>query len=184
MNILVVSDTHGAIDRAEEMYRRLSEGMTVDALIHCGDHYTDALKLGERLGLPVTCVHGNCDGQMTREVQVLETPAGRIAVTHGHTENVKWHLQNLCYLAEEYDCRCVCAGERDRGGHSPAESREPDESTGREQTFLRLDCGDGKNPDRHHCELLELPESGRVRRSGTNELFGQLSPLAGKRRGG
>ena len=31
MNILVVSDTHGAIDRAEEMYRRLSEGMTVDA---------------------------------------------------------------------------------------------------------------------------------------------------------
>ena len=89
MNILVVSDTHGAIDQAEEMYRRLSEGMTVDALIHCGDHYADALKLGERLGLPVTCVHGNCDGQMTREVQVLETPAGRIAVTHGHTENVK-----------------------------------------------------------------------------------------------
>ena len=175
MNILVVSDTHGAIDRAEEMYRRLSEGMTVDALIHCGDHYTDALKLVERLGLPVTCVHGNCDGQMTREVQVLETPAGRIAVTHGHTENVKWHLQNLCYLAEEYDCR---------GGHSPVESREPDESTGREQTFLRLDCGDGKKPDRHHCELLELPGSGRVRRSGTNELLGQLSPLAGKRCGG
>ena len=44
------------------------------------------------------------------EVQVLETPAGRIAVTHGHTENVKWHLQNRCYLAEEYDCRCVCFG--------------------------------------------------------------------------
>ena len=20
------------------------------------------------------------------------------------------HLQNLCYLAEEYDCRCVCFG--------------------------------------------------------------------------
>ncbi len=41
---------------------------------------------------------------------MLETPAGRIAITHGHTENVDVTLQNLVYLAQEYECRAVCFG--------------------------------------------------------------------------
>ncbi len=110
MNILVLSDTHGAIDRAEEMFHRLSEGTPIDCVIHCGDHYKDALRLEESLGIEVICVHGNCDGQRSREVRVLETPAGRIAITHGHTENVDVTLQNLVYLAQEYECRAVCFG--------------------------------------------------------------------------
>lgn len=110
MNILVLSDTHGEIQKALEMVKRVSVGMKVDRIIHCGDYYKDALRLEEETGIPVTAVHGNCDGQQEREVSVLETPAGKIAITHGHTENVKWSLQNLCYLAEEYGCRCVCFG--------------------------------------------------------------------------
>lgn len=110
MNILVLSDTHGSLERSEEMFRRINAATPIDHLIHCGDHYKDALRLSEILGLPVTAAHGNCDGQILREVVILETPAGKIGVTHGHVDQVEFSLQNLRYTAEEYGCRVMCFG--------------------------------------------------------------------------
>lgn len=110
MNILVLSDTHGSLDRAEEMFQRITKSFPVDHIIHCGDHYKDALQLSKKLGVPVTAAHGNCDGQRTREILLLETPAGKIGVTHGHADKVDYTLQNITYTAKEYGCKAICFG--------------------------------------------------------------------------
>lgn len=110
MNIFVVSDTHGDISRAIEMYDRLSAGIPFDLLIHCGDHKRDAVRLGDALGLETVSVRGNCDHSFTRDFQVVEAPSARILVTHGHMEDVKFSKMNLIYLAREKNCGFVCFG--------------------------------------------------------------------------
>lgn len=114
MNILVLSDTHGNIEKALTMYKQVSSGFVIDELIHCGDYYGDAARLSEATGIHVTAVRGNCDLALRREFEILETPAGKILVTHGHSENVDFTCQNLVYLAQEHGCICVCYGHTHR----------------------------------------------------------------------
>ena len=114
MNIFVLSDTHGNIGKAIEMYERLSAGINFDLIIHCGDFKMDALRLGELLKVEVVSVRGNCDGARTRDIALVEAPSTRIAVTHGHMEDVKLSKLNLKYLAQEKKCSIVCYGHTHR----------------------------------------------------------------------
>jgi len=110
VNILVFSDTHGNTDRAIEMYERLSAGIHFDLIIHCGDYIKDASEIEAALGIETVAVPGNCDGCRDRKFKIVETPSGKILVTHGHAENVKFALQNLVYLAKENGCNMACFG--------------------------------------------------------------------------
>ena len=58
MNILVISDTHGRIEKAAEIYRILSKDQPVSFIIHCGDHKEDADNLADELGTAVIGVEG------------------------------------------------------------------------------------------------------------------------------
>lgn len=73
-----------------------------DAVIHLGDHASDAeILLREYPYLPVCRVRGNCD-RYEYDVQdeaVIEWEGVKILVTHGHRYHVKSGLLTLCYAA-------------------------------------------------------------------------------------
>ena len=105
MRILVISDTHGKIDRVIEVYKRLAAEAPVDMIAHCGDFYADAKEIRARLGVPMLAVKGNCDGCFDSESYgILETEFGSIFVTHGHMEDVDFNMQKLFYRAQEMGC--------------------------------------------------------------------------------
>lgn len=111
MNILVVSDTHGSLQKAVEMYDRLGQGIDIDLIIHCGDFKNDAVQMGKLCNKAVVAVSGNSDGNSSGELELVETPAGTILVTHGHAEGVgRDTYGDLLSLAKKYDAKCVCFG--------------------------------------------------------------------------
>jgi len=110
MRIFVVSDTHGNLRNAIALYDKITANNPVDCIIHCGDYYSDGVKLAKIYGKTVYAVHGNCDGGWDEEFKVVETPAGKILVIHGHVEDVKFSLDNAYYLARREQCTAVCFG--------------------------------------------------------------------------
>ena len=105
MRILVLSDTHGDITRAGQVFDKLKKESPVDLIIHCGDYYKDAIQLGERTGCPTVWVKGNTDGSFSEDdYTIVDTPFGNLLVTHGHMENVDFSMQNLYYKTMEKDC--------------------------------------------------------------------------------
>ena len=114
MRIFVVSDTHGDLKKAIELYDRALQGGPVDFIIHCGDFYSDGLRLAQMCGQRVYAVHGNCDGGWGEEFRIAETPAGKILVIHGHNEDVGFSLDNTAYLAQREKCAAVCFGHTHR----------------------------------------------------------------------
>lgn len=111
MRIFVVSDTHGNLKKAIELYDRITAREPVECVIHCGDYYSDGMRLSKVLGQTVFAVHGNCDGGWgEEEFETVDTPAGRILVIHGHNEDVKFSLENAAYLARREKCAMVCFG--------------------------------------------------------------------------
>lgn len=107
MKILVLSDTHGSLDKAGRIYKKLNG---IDLLIHCGDYIKDGRALADAWDVPAICAMGNCDGSRDRQFAIAETPAGNILVTHGHAESVGAGLTRLSYLAQENDCIAACFG--------------------------------------------------------------------------
>lgn len=107
MKILVLSDTHGHLDKAYEVCERLPN---IDLIIHCGDYQRDAYTLEDTLGIPVVSVKGNCDRCREVDRAFAETPYGKIMITHGHMEGCKLDINQLLYAAEENDCVAVCFG--------------------------------------------------------------------------
>ena len=110
MRIFVVSDTHGNLKNAIELYDRALENGPVDCIIHCGDYYSDGVRLSEVLDRVAYAVHGNCDGGWKEEFETVDTPAGKIMVIHGHNEDVNFSLDSAAYLARQNRCRAVCFG--------------------------------------------------------------------------
>ncbi len=105
MRILVISDTHGKIERAIDVYRKLASESPIDFIVHCGDYYSDAQEIRARLGVPVAAVKGNCDDCFDADAfSVLETEYGNFLITHGHMENVGYSMQNLYYKVLENGC--------------------------------------------------------------------------------
>ena len=109
MKLLVLSDTHGRIERILRLLPFLSG---LDGIVHLGDYLKDGKELARASGLPVHQVGGNCDGVTVREeaLHVLETPFGRILLTHGHLHGVKTSPARLVYQAQEMNCVAVLYG--------------------------------------------------------------------------
>jgi putative phosphoesterase len=109
MKLLVLSDTHGRIERVLRLLPLLSG---LDGIVHLGDNLRDGGQLARASGLPVHQVGGNCDGVTRRDdaLKVLETPYGRLLLTHGHLHGAKSGPQRLVYQAREMDCAAVLYG--------------------------------------------------------------------------
>ena len=108
MKLYVISDTHGRIEHAIEIYDSLGH---IDYIIHLGDIERDAKIIAERTKKPVISVRGNNEFfSTTPEFDILKTTYGDILLTHGHKYKVKSHLQNLLYKAEELGCKAAFFG--------------------------------------------------------------------------
>lgn len=107
MKILLISDTHGELNK---VYRILKKVKDIDLILHCGDYEKDAHTLEDTQSIPVISVKGNCDHCTAPDRKIIDTPCGKILITHGHTEGVDFDLTRLFYLAEENDCIAVCYG--------------------------------------------------------------------------
>ncbi len=108
MKILVMSDSHRAVEPMTEIYRLEKP----DAVFHLGDLEDDAIAM-ERL-LPGIFVHkvcGNCD-VMPQSPERLITKLGgkQIFAAHGHRYNVKFGLEGLVNAAMTAGCDIVLYG--------------------------------------------------------------------------
>ena len=99
MKILVVSDSHGAV----ENLRRAVERERPELALHLGDGWHDAEALRRRYPeLPLEQVPGNCDFRNAgTAVRVLELEGKRVMLCHGHTLGVKSGLGILLREAQE-----------------------------------------------------------------------------------
>jgi putative phosphoesterase len=113
MKILVISDTHGSINRAF-IAHTLSE--PVDVVIHLGDGSSDADLLREALDIPVINVAGNCDpGSNAPREYVWECEGKRIMLTHGDAYQVKSGLARLQQRAQKIGVDAVLFGHTHQG---------------------------------------------------------------------
>lgn len=101
MRIMVLSDTHGDVDKAEEAIRRNRD---IDLIIHLGDYFRDAEKLSSMFPeIPIEYIYGNSDfmiGDVPAE-KVLEFGGKKLFITHGHRYSVKWDYEKLHTRAQE-----------------------------------------------------------------------------------
>ena len=108
MRFLVISDTHGNITKALEVYRALDG---IDAIIHLGDYIKDAEELGQQLNVDIIAVKGNMDGSYEdNDFRILDTECGKLYLSHGHMEDVKMKLTNIYYRAMEQNCIAALFG--------------------------------------------------------------------------
>lgn len=108
MKVLVISDTHGNVDRALSAHT-LSE--PVDAVIHLGDGSADADLLRFVLDVPVVSVAGNCDPCSDAPRELLwECEGKRILLTHGDTYQVKSGQGRLLLRSIELKAEAVLFG--------------------------------------------------------------------------
>jgi putative phosphoesterase len=108
LRIYVISDTHGRVDKAIEIYGTLRD---IDLIVHLGDHWNDAQKIKNQLNVPLIGVKGNMDGSFSRDgYHILETDFGRIFLAHGHMEHVKSGLESIIYKAESLQCTAAFFG--------------------------------------------------------------------------
>ena len=109
MKLLVISDTHGHIDRA---IRLLPLFKDLDAIIHLCDFLRDAEQLQKFTEVKVIAVGGNGDGVFSKleAIKTLETPFGTIVITHGHLHGAKKGIDRLLYQAGECEAKAVLFG--------------------------------------------------------------------------
>lgn len=118
MRIGVLSDTHGSINIAVQAINKMGQ---IDALIHAGDFYSDALHTGRIFDVPVYGVLGNCDAGFSGDEELLVNfEACKIYITHGHLFRAKSTLQLLYYKAQETGADVVVFGHT----HVPVNRRE------------------------------------------------------------
>ncbi len=107
MKIIVLSDTHGKLKKVYDIMSKINDP---DLIIHCGDYCSDAQTIEEEFGIPVESVPGNCDGGGRDSYKIIDTPAGKIMITHGHELGAGYNETLLLYSAEEQECKAVCFG--------------------------------------------------------------------------
>ncbi len=101
MKILVLSDSHGAMEPMERAVERTDPRM----IFHLGDCWRDAERLQERFPrIPLQQVPGNCDFRSQEPAErLLCIENFRILLCHGHTYGVKQSLTAAGFAAEEKD---------------------------------------------------------------------------------
>ncbi|SFR12848.1 metallophosphoesterase [Desulfoscipio geothermicus] len=118
MRIGVLSDTHGSINIAIQAINKMGP---IDALIHAGDFYSDALHISKNFNVPLYAVLGNCDAGFSGVEELLINLEGcKIYITHGHLFRAKSTLQLLYYKAQETSAGVVVFGHT----HVPVNIRE------------------------------------------------------------
>ena len=144
MKILVVSDTHGD---ALSLRRAVEKIYDAEVVIHCGDgaaefeslrpHFPDKAFIG---------VRGNNDFCTTAQgVETITLEDRKIFITHGHLQNCKYGLMNLCYAAKEQSAQLLCFGHT----HTPLECKDdeifilnPGSCRGYNATFAVVDLNE------------------------------------------
>lgn len=112
MKILVISDTHGNIDRVRELLDVL-KGSDVKAILHCGDYISDARLIHKFYSeFEMHGVYGNCDVGFGGEYSTVVTFEGvSIYITHGHRYGVKWgEYDELAIDAAAHDAMVAVCG--------------------------------------------------------------------------
>ena len=109
MKILLVSDTHGRIDRVVKVAEDHGD---FDLIMHLGDYQRDQEAIMLQTGLDVSGVAGNCDWARSTEEcsQVATLECGKIFMTHGHTLGVGYDLTNIYMAAKEAGAVMACYG--------------------------------------------------------------------------
>ena len=99
LKLLVMSDSHQNIERMRYAARQTSP----DAILHLGDHISDAQKLSRQLPNSVIyMVKGNCDFQTKGQDELFLIQGNvKILMTHGHTYGVKRGLADLIERARQ-----------------------------------------------------------------------------------
>ena len=106
MTLLVVSDTHGRVDKLTRLFEMHKN---VDALIFLGDGLADVNRAGAQdHNFTVFSVKGNCDAfslllnsRKIEEEITFNFEGVKFFALHGHTRQVKGSLTNAIYAAEE-----------------------------------------------------------------------------------
>ena len=102
MKILVISDTHGHMERAALALKKTGP---VDALIHCGDVEGQEHAIGKLAGCPCYMVSGNNDwGSSLRREITTAFDDYKVFITHGHRYGVSLGTERI---REEADSRNV-----------------------------------------------------------------------------
>ncbi len=97
MRAVVISDTHGMLQRSDYALRGMEP---FDLIIHGGDHWVDGERIGRLFGVPVQAVAGNCDPEGSAPEELVFTWAGlRILLVHGHRYQVKDRVSELGAVA-------------------------------------------------------------------------------------
>ena len=99
MRILVLSDSHGAV----EACRLVVEQSAPDQILHLGDCVRDAERLHALFpAIPLTGVPGNCDCRPEEPAEkLLFLGDCRVLICHGHTCGVKTSLLTAGLKAEQ-----------------------------------------------------------------------------------
>lgn len=108
MRILVLSDSHGCVDKMAQCV----DFVEPNIILHLGDCLRDALQL-QRLypSIPMQCVPGNCDWGSEDPTEILtEYNAVRIVMMHGHTRHVKVNPMSAVYAAKEMGAQILLYG--------------------------------------------------------------------------
>lgn len=110
MKILVISDTHGDISKAEEA---IKSNKDIDLIIHLGDYFRDAMKLSSMFPeYPFEYIYGNSDFMIENvpAEKLLDVDGKKIFITHGHRYSVKWDYEKLFKKAKELSADMVLFG--------------------------------------------------------------------------
>ncbi|HHX29090.1 MAG: metallophosphoesterase [Bacillota bacterium] len=148
MLIGVLSDTHGDLSRMEACMAAMPD---IELLLHAGDFYEDARKIGASSGLKVVAVTGNCDYMVKGpSEEMLVVGAKRVYVTHGHLYRVKRDLSLLVQRSRALGVDVTVFGHT----HAPTVFRR--------EGILFVNPGSPHSP-RHaeaSCAVLEITRSG------------------------
>lgn len=150
MKILVISDTHGDTNKAEEAIRT-NKG--INLIIHLGDYFRDAQKLsGLFPNIPIEYIYGNSDF-MIEDVpaeKMLEIDGKKIFITHGHRYSVKWDYDKLYRKAEELQADLLLFGHThipdivEKGRYfvlNPGSTSDPRDDSDESYAIIEIDNG-------------------------------------------
>ncbi len=112
MKLLVLSDSHGAVDAM----RLVVERERPDGVLFLGDCLRDAELLQESyVNLKIEAVPGNCDwGSLDEPERLIELDGVRLLMMHGHTRGVKYGGMNAYYAAREMGADVLLYGHTHR----------------------------------------------------------------------
>lgn len=147
MNVLVVSDSHGKVDKLIQAVEQVHPGY----VLHLGDCQRDLEKLRQAFPmLPMEGVPGNCDyGSFDQPERLIELGGVRILMLHGHTRGVKSDVMRAVWAARECGAQVLLFGHT----HRPLVDNDG--------ALLVLNPGAAGDPLYPTCGILTI-ENGRA----------------------